>query len=87
MTNNALSFTQFTIRSKPNWPTGHRPDAYVGKIIEKLESTGLYDDTVIVAFTDVYGRLLGKRFDAAFFLDSIDANTPGASAKPHRLKL
>ena len=32
-------------------------------------------DTVVVAFTDVYGRLLGKRFDAGFFLDSIDDGT------------
>jgi len=28
-------------------------------------------DTVIVAFTDVYGRFLGKRHDAGFFLDSV----------------
>ena len=28
-------------------------------------------DTVIAAFTDHYGRLMGKRFDAAFFLDSV----------------
>ena len=27
-------------------------------------------DTVVVAFTDVYGRLVGKRFDAGFFLES-----------------
>ena len=26
--------------------------------------------TVIVAFTDHYGRLVGKRFDAEFFLES-----------------
>jgi glutamine synthetase len=26
-------------------------------------------DTVLVAFTDHYGRLMGKRFDAGFFLD------------------
>jgi glutamine synthetase len=26
-------------------------------------------DTVVVAFTDHYGRLVGKRFDAGFFLD------------------
>ncbi len=26
-------------------------------------------DTVVVAFTDHYGRLMGKRFDARFFLD------------------
>ena len=27
-------------------------------------------DTVIVAFTDHYGRMMGKRFDAGFFLES-----------------
>ncbi|MEL6983613.1 MAG: glutamine synthetase, partial [Actinomycetota bacterium] len=33
-------------------------------------------DTVLVAFTDHYGRLLGKRFDAEFFLeDAIDHGT------------
>ncbi len=32
-------------------------------------------DTVVLAFTDVYGRLLGKRFDARFFLESIDDGT------------
>ena len=26
-------------------------------------------DTVVVAFTDHYGRLMGKRYDAEFFLD------------------
>lgn len=35
-------------------------------------------DTVIVAFTDHYGRLMGKRFDADFFLaDAIDHGTHG----------
>src|SRR5436190_5956069 len=28
-------------------------------------------DTVVVGFTDLYGRLCGKRFDANFFLDSV----------------
>ena len=28
-------------------------------------------ETVIVAFTDHYGRLMGKRYDADFFLDSV----------------
>jgi glutamine synthetase len=28
-------------------------------------------DTVITAFPDLYGRLVGKRFDAAFFCDSV----------------
>ena len=32
-------------------------------------------DTVVLAFTDLYGRLLGKRSDASFFLDSIDDGT------------
>jgi len=34
-------------------------------------------DTVIVAFTDHYGRTMGKRFDAAFFLERIDDGTHG----------
>ncbi len=29
-------------------------------------------DTVVVAFTDHYGRLQGKRYDAEFFLEGID---------------
>ena len=32
-------------------------------------------DTVVVGFTDHYGRTLGKRFDAAFFLETIDDGT------------
>lgn len=36
--------------------------------LELIESGEI--DTVIVAFTDHYGRLMGKRFDADFFLDS-----------------
>ncbi len=28
-------------------------------------------DTVLVVFTDLYGRFMGKRFDAAFFLESV----------------
>jgi glutamine synthetase len=28
-------------------------------------------DTVVVGFTDLYGRFTGKRFDAGFFLDSV----------------
>jgi len=34
-------------------------------------------DTVIVAFTDHYGRTMGKRFDAEFFLETIDSGTHG----------
>ena len=36
--------------------------------LDALVSAGEVD-TVIVAFTDSYGRLLGKRLDARFFLD------------------
>ena len=36
-------------------------------------------DTVVVAFTDVYGRLVGKRFDASFFLDSAVEEGAGRS--------
>lgn len=32
-------------------------------------------ETVVVAFTDHYGRLLGKRFDAGFFCESMDDGT------------
>ncbi len=32
-------------------------------------------DTVVMAFTDHYGRLLGKRLDGRFFLDHVDAGT------------
>lgn len=31
-------------------------------------------ETVVVGFTDLYGRLVGKRFDADFFLDSAAAD-------------
>jgi glutamine synthetase len=34
-------------------------------------------DTVVVGFTDHYGRLCGKRFDASFFLDSYEDGTHG----------
>ena len=33
-------------------------------------------DTVVVAFTDMQGRLLGKRLHAEFFLEEIDAGHP-----------
>src|SRR6266550_5581813 len=32
-------------------------------------------DTVIAAFTDMQGRLMGKRLDAEFFLDELDAGS------------
>lgn len=48
----------------------------------KLSETELKDkvaneeiETIIVAFTDHYGRLVGKRFDAEFFVESIGEGT------------
>ena len=40
--------------------------------LEQLVSAGEVD-TVSVVFSDLYGRLMGKRFDARFFLDSVAA--------------
>ena len=42
------------------------------ELIELVRSGEI--DTVIVGFTDHYGRLLGKRFDADFFVDDGLAN-------------
>ena len=36
---------------------------------KNVESGGI--ETIIVAFTDHYGRLMGKRYDAEFFLETI----------------
>src|ERR1017187_9344050 len=33
-------------------------------------------DTVIVAFTDMQGRLMGKRMEAHFFLEEMEHNNP-----------
>ena len=38
--------------------------------LRSLVSTGAIS-TVITAFPDLYGRLMGKRFDANFFLESV----------------
>ncbi|RMH81636.1 MAG: glutamine synthetase [Actinomyces sp.] len=47
-----------------------RPD----ELVAEVAAGGI--DTVVVAFTDLYGRLLGKRFDARFFVDEVlDAGT------------
>ena len=40
--------------------------------LRELVSTGEVD-TVVVAFTDMQGRLMGKRLHAEFFLDEMDA--------------
>ncbi len=42
------------------------------ELIELVESGDI--DTVMVAFTDHYGRLMGKRFDAQFFIEDGLAN-------------
>ncbi len=42
--------------------------------LTKLVASGEIE-TVVVGFTDHYGRTLGKRFDADFFLDSLDDGT------------
>ncbi len=34
-------------------------------------------ETIVVGFTDHYGRLVGKRFDAEFFIETADAGTHG----------
>ena len=39
----------------------------IAKLGELVEKGGV--DTVLVVFTDIYGRLMGKRFDAGFFLE------------------
>jgi glutamine synthetase len=44
----------------------------VDQLREKVESEEI--DTVVVGFTDHYGRLHGKRYDAGFFLDDVHAN-------------
>ena len=43
--------------------------------LEGLVATGEID-TVVVAFTDMQGRLLGKRLHAEFFVDEMDAEHP-----------
>ena len=44
------------------------------QLTEFIESDQV--DTVLVAFTDLYGRMMGKRFDASHFLDFVaDAGT------------
>ena len=43
--------------------------------LEELVATGEID-TVVVAFTDMQGRLLGKRLHAEFFVEETDAGHP-----------
>jgi glutamine synthetase len=49
--------------------TGSRGLLTVDALVDLVESDEV--DTVVVAFSDHYGRLHGKRFDAHFFLDEI----------------
>lgn len=41
--------------------------------LRQLATTGAVE-TVMVGFTDHYGRLMGKRFDAGFFIESVAAH-------------
>ena len=43
----------------------------VEELTEEVASGAI--DTVVVAFTDLYGRLMGKRYDAEFFLEAVVA--------------
>ena len=45
-------------------------------------------DTVLVVFTDLYGRFMGKRYDAECFLDAaLEGATDGALVPMMKLKL
>ena len=47
----------------------------VADLRQKVQSEEI--ETVVVGFTDHYGRLMGKRFDAEFFLETIEDGTHG----------
>src|SRR5213592_3004264 len=61
-------------RREANAQQSHR----VGAMVTLDELAALVEageiDTVVVGFTDLYGRLCGKRFDASFFLDTVAAD-------------
>lgn len=44
----------------------------IDELAQQVENGAI--DTVVVAFTDLYGRLMGKRFDAEFFVNDIEAH-------------
>jgi glutamine synthetase len=46
----------------------------VDELRSEVESGSI--DTVVVAFTDMQGRLMGKRVDGEFFLDELEAGHP-----------
>ncbi len=49
----------------------------VQQLQEAVEANEI--DTVLVVFTDLYGRLVGKRFDAGFFLETAAEGTHGCN--------
>jgi hypothetical protein len=60
---NAASIRLFTSRS------GQAPGMLsVEELEEKVDAGEI--DTVVVGMTDMYGRMVGKRYDAGFFLES-----------------
>jgi glutamine synthetase len=50
-------------------PTGRLTVAELGECVKAGQI-----ETVLVVFTDLYGRFVGKRFDAGFFIDSVEEN-------------
>jgi glutamine synthetase len=53
-------------------PTPDAGPAHLGPLAAKIKAGEI--DTVIVAFPDVFGRLVGKRCTGQFFLDSVAAH-------------
>src|SRR5205814_1918674 len=47
----------------------HSPPMTANELRQKIRSGAI--DTIITAFPDVFGRLVGKRFDAKFFLEHV----------------
>lgn len=53
--------------AKRSHPAAHRGTLTLADLSKRVRAGEI--DTVIVAFTDLYGRLVGKRLDAEFFLE------------------
>ena len=49
----------------------------ISDLRQKVQSEEV--ETVVVGFTDHYGRLMGKRFDAEFFLETVEDGTHGCN--------
>ena len=67
----------------PAWPkpvSSHRDFVEDSRVLSLEELRSEVEngsiDTVVVAFTDMQGRLMGKRVDGEFFLDELDAGHP-----------